>query len=42
MDAQLEAADIVLSLVKADFFLSRYCRETKMPHALVQHTTGET
>jgi len=34
MVAQLEAADIVLFLVSADFFHSRYCREIEMPRAL--------
>lgn len=39
--AQLEAANIVLFLVSADFFHSDYCRAVEIPRALARHTAGE-
>ncbi len=37
----LEAADIILLLVSADFLASDYCSETEMHRALERHELGE-
>jgi hypothetical protein len=41
IDAHLEAADIILLLVSADFLASDYCYDIEMRRALERHNTGE-
>jgi hypothetical protein len=41
IDAELEAAEIVLLLVSADFLASEYCYDREMGRALERHTAGE-
>jgi tetratricopeptide (TPR) repeat protein len=41
INANLEAADIVLLLVSPDFVNSDYCYSTEMQHALERHARGE-
>jgi hypothetical protein len=40
IDAQLDAADIVLLLVSPDFIASDYCYDVELAHALRRHNTG--
>lgn len=41
IDAHLEAADIILLLVSADFLASDYCYDIEMRRALERHDAGE-
>ena len=41
IDAQMEAADIILLLVSADFIASDYCWNVEMKRALQRHREGE-
>jgi internalin A len=41
IDTNLQAADIILLLVSADFIASKYCYETEMTAALSKHKNGE-
>lgn len=41
IDANLEAADIILLLVSSDFLASDYCYNIEMRRALERHQTGE-
>ena len=41
IDENLEAANIILLLVSADFIASDYCYENEMTRALERHETGE-
>ena len=41
IDANLEAADLILFLVSADFLASRYCYEIEAKRALERHQAGE-
>ena len=41
IDDNLEAADIILLLVSADFIASEYCYEKEMKRALERHVAGE-
>jgi tetratricopeptide (TPR) repeat protein len=41
IDEHLEAADIVLLLVSADFLSSRYCYDVEMKRALERHDSGK-
>jgi hypothetical protein len=41
IDTHLDAADIILLLISADFLASDYCYEIEMQRALVRHQAGE-
>ncbi len=41
IDGNLDAADIILLLVSADFIASRYCYDIEMRRAMERHATGE-
>jgi hypothetical protein len=41
IDAQLDAADIILLLLSASFLASDYCSDVEMTRALERHRTGE-
>jgi internalin A len=41
IDDNLEAADIILLLVSADFIASEYCYEKEMRRAMERHAAGE-
>jgi internalin A len=41
IDTNLQAADIILLLVSADFIASNYCYEIEMKEALLKHSKGE-
>ncbi len=41
IDQQLEAADVILLLISADFIASRYCYDREMTCALERHEAGE-
>jgi hypothetical protein len=40
IDQQLDAADIILLLISADFIASDFCWSKEMAHALERHTQG--
>ncbi len=41
IDANLEAADVILLLVSADFIASDYCFDVEMKRAIQRHDQGE-
>ncbi|MEM9217383.1 MAG: AAA-like domain-containing protein [Cyanobacteria bacterium P01_F01_bin.150] len=41
IDDNLQAADIILLLISADFLASRYCYEIEMKQAMARHEAGE-
>ena len=41
IDEHLEAADVVLLLISADFLASDYCYDTEMKRALEKHKAGK-
>ena len=41
IDRNLEAADVILLLVSADFISSDYCYNLEMQRALERHNTGD-
>jgi TIR domain len=42
IDEHLDAADIILLLVSADFMASKYCYDIEMKRAMERHKTGES
>jgi len=40
IDSNLEAADVILLLISADFLASRYCRDVEMKRAMQRHREG--
>lgn len=41
INAQMQAADIIVLLLSPDFFNSDYCHDTEIPMALARHASGE-
>jgi len=41
IDANLEAADVVLLLISSDFLASQYCQDVEMRRALERHAAGD-